>query len=465
MVRIYVGEAWSEIEGLPSSLNLRLDAALSAPVDGYYFARKHTPGWDGKIHLFRGGKFPTGLLGVVVNILKAANLPFHVVELRRSVPFRKEEFSILRDYQRKALEKALYLRTGIIHHPTGSGKTLIIAGLFKCFADRPKIYLAHRLDLVVQTQARLKEFGVIGDSVDILINGRTDIRSNTIFSTFQTCRKLLNHPEGIQFLSQLDLMCVDEVHTLPADTFFRLAMRINAPYRIGFSATPLHDNPARNLKLIGAIGPIIDAVESKELIEQGHLAKPCILFVDLPIPEIEPLFGDYNTHYELALAQCEERNRAIVTLAQKCVECGNKVMILVKRIKHGMLLAQMLGAQFLSGIDDISRRRRAVQDFEEGRTKILLASTIFDEGVDIRKVSTLIIASGGASSLRALQRAGRGLRPAPGKSKVYIIDFTDKHNSYLRRHANRRLKAYKQVYDDVRKVSLEEAIDEICKPD
>jgi len=59
----------------------------------------------------------------------------------------------------------------------------------------------------------------------------------------------------------------------------------------------------------------------------------------------------------------------------------------------------------------------------EGAPSITIASVIFDEGIDCRPLDTLILAGGGKSATRSLQRIGRILRPYEGKTKAIAVDF------------------------------------------
>jgi superfamily II DNA or RNA helicase len=77
-----------------------------------------------------------------------------------------------------------------------------------------------------------------------------------------------------------------------------------------------------------------------------------------------------------------------------------------------------------------------------GYPGIVIASTIFDEGIDVRPLDALILAGAGKSSTRALQRIGRVIRSYQNKQDAIVIDFFD-DVKYLRAHSKRREKLYK----------------------
>ena len=79
---------------------------------------------------------------------------------------------------------------------------------------------------------------------------------------------------------------------------------------------------------------------------------------------------------------------------------------------------------------------------------ILCHNTIFDEGIDVRPLDTLLLAGGGKSKVRAMQRIGRIMRPFPGKTVATAIDFRV-HQKYLLKHSIAREKMYQteEEYD------------------
>ena len=96
---------------------------------------------------------------------------------------------------------------------------------------------------------------------------------------------------------------------------------------------------------------------------------------------------------------------------------------------------------FLSGRDYTDVRVGTINDMREGKIDLLIASTIADEGLDIKRLTAVILAGGGKSSTRALQRIGRVLRPYEGKTQAYVVDFNDQ-SKYLKEHSEKRKKIY-----------------------
>ena len=102
-------------------------------------------------------------------------------------------------------------------------------------------------------------------------------------------------------------------------------------------------------------------------------------------------------------------------------------------------------AEFYHGSHPTSARNRALKRLGQGRLPILISSVIFEERVDIPAIGCLVLAGGYRAQHKTLQRVGRGLRAAEGKSHVVVIDFLDRHSERLEKHSRSRLAAYRKA--------------------
>ena len=267
---------------------------------------------------------------------------------------------------------------------------------------------------------------------------------------------------------------VHNCHHIPASTTNEIAKKaINAYYRIGVSATPWRD---------GGDDLLIEAVLAKrkpefsitasKLIELGYLV-PCTIYF-VPIKQVFP-GKNFQKLYKKAIVENKERNEAIVKIAYKMLTTKNMtILILIQQVKHGEELQKMLfdlipeesfsakvqdpksgkhtlvrvkNIEFLSGQDDAIRRRAVIQATKEKKVKILIGSTIADEGLDVPSLDCLILGGSGKSSTRAFQRIGRVLRlyknheTGEEKKRAICFDFID-YTPTLRRHSRVREKLY-----------------------
>ena len=84
--------------------------------------------------------------------------------------------------------------------------------------------------------------------------------------------------------------------------------------------------------------------------------------------------------------------------------------------------------------------------FKEGKRQGVIASRIWGEGLNIKRINVVINCVGGKSEIASIQRFGRGLRSDKGKVDVLLVDFLDANNHvYFLRHSMERLCFYSDV--------------------
>lgn len=474
-LRVRLGALRGKIAGAGAPLD-RIDAATSFPVPGHKFSEKFQTGqWDGRKHLFdaRAMTFPAGLWSRVEKQLKAAGGEYAV----EPEPLPPERFGplgaagqqvALRPYQANALETAIACPRGIIQMATGGGKTMLAAHLIRRL-DRPALFFVHTLDLLYQT-ARVFE-RELGREIGILGDGQACLRPVTV-ATIQTVANACSgtrpsrksradaddeeepqeqpvhfddatRREVIDWLEAVPVVIFDECHHVPADTFYKIAMRAAAArHRYGLSATPWRDDGA-DLMLEAALGPCIHKTAASDLIDAGYLVRPVIQMLPAPVVAVRRR-SDYHDCYTAAIVENRERNRVIAARARQWAAEGRSVLILVAQVAHGLELAGLLPeARFAHGGLESELRRQYLGELEQKLRPIMIATTLADEGLDVPTLGGLILAGGGKSQTRAFQRIGRVLRPAEGKNEARVLDFLD-DAPWLRNHSQARLALYRQ---------------------
>jgi len=188
-------------------------------------------------------------------------------------------------------------------------------------------------------------------------------------------------------------------------------------------------------------------VRNKDLIERGISNKVEIQMLRVDKPYIDAR-TPYKDVYEVGVVDNLWRNKELCSLAAEWVEKGRQVVILVSEIEHGEKLsneiqARKVSQQFIHGKKPTWVREQAILDFESGDLKVLISSTILDEGVDTPCIDVLILAGGLKSYIKALQRIGRGVRKGGVSDKLIVIDTADFQHEYLLKHSLERLDAYK----------------------
>jgi transcription-repair coupling factor (superfamily II helicase) len=93
-----------------------------------------------------------------------------------------------------------------------------------------------------------------------------------------------------------------------------------------------------------------------------------------------------------------------------------------------------------------------VDRFNAGEFPILIGTSCITTGTDIQRVKLLINLRGGKSEVEIRQITGRGTRRIPGKEDCVYVDFGIRNVPMLMKHANERIKIYKDVYPNFQEI-------------
>lgn len=427
-------------------------------------------GWDGYTRLFSKPKsaFPTGLKDRVIRIYKK-KYPKAVFDLQDHRNFKKTKKITtktpslvgitLRPHQLRACNSMLKKKHGVLWASTNSGKTECAIAVIKTL-NLPTLFLVKGKDLVLQTYERFK--ARLGSDVDvgIIMADKWDLRKFTIASADTLARRFSptritsksgeNQRKVRELLDDTQVMIIDECHNSAATGLWNIGRYCKASYRFGLSGTPFKRGDKQDLKLIALTGEVCCKVTNKEMIEHGISAPTEIKFVEIERPKLDA-YLEYADAYNAGVCNNTYRNHVICRATEQFYDVGKNVLIIVKNISHGNLLDRMLDDfkptafmphKFIHGDTPIEERTDAIQDFKNGVFKVLITSSILDQGVDIPNIDVLVFAAAGKSYIRAIQRVGRGLRINEGKDKLTVIDFCDKTHRYLAKHSIERISAY-----------------------
>lgn len=474
----------------------RIDQETSFAIQGAQYSELFQSGrWDGRKRLFDAQRltFPAGLWERIRRVLEDEKVEYEIVEapeppksagkaLKSSAPK-----TALRDYQAEALKSALKADRGVLQIATGGGKTLLATHLIHN-VGQPTYFFVHTRELLHQARGVFaRELGV---EIGILGDGQVDPRPITV-ATIQTAARALGiggersaekpagkptdkpkakggakgrvkargseedaedieRPTAIEErreeicsgIAGAGMIIFDECHHVPADTFYKIAMKARgAVRRYGLSATPWRDD-GQDLLLEAALGPTIAKASLSDLIHSGYLIAPRIIMRRAPGPRGLRRRTPYAEIRQAAIVENHGRNRVIAAQAREWADQGRSVLILVGQIEHGEALLDLLpDAQFAHGRLETDERRRMMDELERKLRPILIATTLADEGLDIPSLDSLILAGGGRSPTRAYQRIGRALRLWPGKTDALALDFYD-DAPYLAEHSMERLRLY-----------------------
>ena len=393
--------------------------------------------------------FPTGWMFNICNLLDLQRIKYTINDKR--VPYTLKPISdtlpSLRYYQEEGVNLALEAERGIIKHPTGSGKTLVITRL--CSSLRlPTLILVPNLILLTQTADFLKKYlpehlvGKIGEA-------EWSPRLFTV-ATAQTLWARMKE-ESEEYLKTIAVLIGDECHKINKNqehlpnTFFRISMKCHhAYYRYGLTATPGEPGTLQRKLLEGVTGDLIHDVPIQELVDKNYLTNAKIIIKKINIKSSYD--KNWRRAYENNLMNNAERNQIIGIFANKYAKEGKTVLIITDEVEeHAKQLNEMIPkSEILIGENKKKERKEIISRFKKGETKILI-STLLNEGFDFKGLHCVIMAAGKKSGKLVTQRVGRALRIESGKKEAIIVDFYDRDGGFLEKHSKERINMYEEL--------------------
>lgn len=421
----------------------------------------------------RDDSFATGLLPRVLRRLRRKKVGVKVEDRRGPIQTSGKRFQgvrflddvEVRDEQTRLIRAALESGTGILHAATNFGKTEVACAIVESFhsqlREEPRtLFLVHRAGLAEQTMARFKKH--LGDKgITSLGSGQKDIPKDAkiIVATTQTASILFERhdPDFIRFLETCQILFIDEFHVNKAWALSRVVDKCKARMRFGLSGTIDKKNKTKLLHYEGMTGPIIGEVRNEELVRLGRSAKPFIRLIEVNAPREN--WKTFAEAYRESLTHHPLRNKLVIREVLRHVKMDRQTLVTVSRIGHGINLERELKSRmevpvaFIRGNTPLYVRKKIIEDFEAGKISVLIASPIFDVGMDVPAIQAWVNAAGGKGWELVLQRLGRVLRKKKkGRNCVYISDFIDKHNKYLMKHSMARFRYYQN--EKIAKISI-----------
>ena len=230
-----------------------------------------------------------------------------------------------RDYQIKAAWLILKYRVSLSQLATRAGKTLIAYMTFRYMLENG----AHNILMVVPNTTLVKqgvkdmsEYQEFFKSETVWAGGELCDSSNLTIGTFQSLVKRANKKDkkyDPKFFNKFDVVCVDEAHTAKCKSIKMILNQDflkNVKLRFGFSGSLPEPNSIDSFACQSLIGPMIQDISSKELVDEGFLAKPEITQVRIKY--------DWSPQLEKAYIRCGEYLCSIDVMEEYTKRDGRK---------------------------------------------------------------------------------------------------------------------------------------------
>lgn len=464
----YVNEVHCRVE-CDAGLLMELADHLTYFADNYKFHPKYKARiWDGKICLVNrlNRLVYRGLAQKIKKFCDARDYSFSFDDelLYENVSDHElksfiEELNIpekyeSRDYQFESIIKCIRSGRRTLLSPTSSGKSMMIYIITQWYRKHKSLIIVPTIGLVTQMESDFRDYGYTG-KISTSIGGldkSTDIDADIVITTWQS----LNNGKSRmpkQWYQQFGCVFGDEAHGCKATSLIQILSSLeNCRYRFGTTGT-LDDKPLNEATITGLFGPKYQSITTRELMDQGYIAKLQIKCIVLKYPDqvCKDLRGKSYDEEIKFLTSYEPRNNFIknLTLSLK----GNK-LVFFRVIDHGKALYDSISSEssqnvfYIDGAvkgDQREAIRHAIED-EHNATLIASLGTT-STGVSINKLHHMIAAQPSKSKIKVLQSIGRMLRMHESKEEAILYDIVDdlsikSHKNFTLKHFLERVKIY-----------------------
>jgi superfamily II DNA or RNA helicase/HKD family nuclease len=419
----------AQISGL--EWNARFSAARNAPVLEKVAAVFETYWHSADFEPFEARQFSERLAAQ-----DAPNFTFlSPIEIRPE-PFQE------RLLEQIALSRQRGFHRNLLVSATGTGKTVMAAldytRLKQALPRARLLFVAHRKEILAQSIATFRH--ALRDQAfgELWVGGDRPRLFEHVFASIQSLSAA-----DIERLNpkQFDVVIVDEFHHAAADSYVRLLEHVQPIELLGLTATPersdglpvLHwfsDRIAAELRLW-------DAIDQQRLV-------PFVYYGIADSPDFRDVPWRRGRGYDVeGLTNLFTANEAwargiIRALAVKTDDIHKiRALGFCVSIDHARFMARVFNDANIPSIaiwanTPALERENALRDLKDGRVKIVFSVDIFNEGVDVPSVDTLVMLRPTDSPTLFLQQLGRGLRRHPNKSVCTVLDFVGLHRKEFR---------------------------------
>ena len=323
--------------------------------------------------------------------------------------------------------------------PTGTGKTWVSAFDFQRLRNagyKRLLFVAHRNEILEQSQAVFQR--VLDDPSfgERFIASERPTRWDHVFASIQSIHRHIDDLRPDQF----DVVIVDEFHRAEAPTYHKLLDHLKPRVLLGLTATPERADGESIFHYFDE--RIASEMRLWEALDQGLLSPFHYLGVadGTDLRSVRFQAGRYVTsELEGVLTGDHVRANRILKAVDEWVLDPSKMRALgfCVGIHHARFMAQQfnkagLTSVALDGESTPDARTDAIRRLRAGELRAIFTVDIFNEGVDIPEVDTLLLLRPTESATIFLQQLGRGLRWAEGKSVLTVLDFIGQANAEYR---------------------------------
>ena len=322
-------------------------------------------------------------------------------------------------------------RRGLVVLATGLGKTWLAAFDARQVGAMRVLFLAHREEILQQAA---QTFLLIRPKARVgYYMGQTrDVEVDVLCASVQT----LGRNTHLERFSphHFDYIVVDEFHHAASPTYRRLLAHFAPRFLLGLTATPNRTDQSDILSLcddnLVFTRNLFEGIEDK-LLAPFHYHG--ILDESVDYRDVPWRNGRFDP--EALSSKLATLGRARHALKQWREHGQTRTLAFCVSVKH----ANFMAAQFAhAGVaaaavyaGSVMGRAEALERLRDGRLAVIFSVDLFNEGVDLPSIDTVLMLRPTESKILFLQQLGRGLRRCEGKSHLVVLDFIGNHQSFL----------------------------------
>jgi len=323
---------------------------------------------------------------------------------------------------------------GLVVLATGLGKTFLSAFDFKAMGGERALFLAHREEILDQAKDTWQRV-FPGKNVGTYGGGARDLDADLLFASVQTLSRT-GHLSRFR-PKHFDYVVIDEFHHAAAATYRKVLGHFDPRFLLGLTATPERLDGRNLLELCGD-----NLIFRRDLVHgiAHRLLVPFRYFgvkddVDFaPIPWRSGRFDP--TALTEAVATEARAQQALNEYDRRATDGTRRTLCFCTSVAHANFMAEFFSRHDRRAVAVHSEassapRAQSLRGLKAGTLEIVCAVDVFNEGLDVPEINTVLMLRPTASPVIFLQQLGRGLRNANGKRELVVIDFIGNHRSFL----------------------------------
>ncbi len=318
---------------------------------------------------------------------------------------------------------------GLVVLATGLGKTWL-AAFDSNRREFPRVlFVAHRDEILSQARDVFRAVRPTAE-LGFFSGAEKSPSADVVFASVQTLWRHLGSFGAADF----EYIVVDEFHHASAATYRRVLNHFEPRFLLGLTATPDRLDGADLLALCG--DNLVYRCDLVRGIKEGELS-PFHYWGVADTVDFRPIPWRNGRFEPAGLDEAViTTERADAAFREWSARAGGRTLAFCVSIRHADYMAAYFGKRGVPSVSLHSKsepglRERAVERLESGDLKVLFTVDLFNEGVDVPTIDTVLMLRPTESPVLFLQQLGRGLRVSDDKAHLEVVDFVGNHRSFL----------------------------------